>query len=390
MKKAFFVTGLITFFFNAATCQNINDTTATHSLKLKNQQFINSNFHDVFPVAQYENPEMDTVKNIILMIGDGMGSSHVSAGSYANKGDLNMLNLPITGFSLTSSSDDDITDSAAGATAMASGVKTYNGAIGVDSTGLSVETILEKAEKAGLATGLVATCRITHATPASFVAHKKNRIMYEGIAADFLNIDIDVFIGGGRNNFTKRRDQQNLIDSLIKRNYSVVTSTDSLNLIESGKLAGLIHADDQEKYSQGRGEMLEKATRVSLKLLSQDPEGFFLMIEGSQIDWGGHDNDTGYLVEELLDFDRSVGIVLDFAQKNPGTLVIITADHETGGFSVINSDQRIGKIEGSFTTGNHTGVMVPVFAYGPQATKFAGTYENTEIFYKMKSALNLK
>ena len=152
-------------------------------------------------------------------------------------------------------------------------------------------------------------------------------------------------------------------------------------------MAGLIHEEDPTRYSYGRGRMLEKATKASLNLLSQDPDGFFLMIEGSQIDWAGHNNDTGYLIEEMLDFDRSIGIVMEFALENPGTLIIITSDHETGGFSVLDVNNAMGKVEGTFATTNHTGIMVPVYAFGPQADRFTGVYENTEIFYKMKEAL---
>jgi len=321
------------------------------------------------------------------MIGDGMGTAQVFAGVAANKGKLNIMNFTHSGFSTTHAQDSDITDSAAGATALACGIKTYNGAIGVDSEGIAVETILEMAEKAGLATGLVATCRITHATPASFIAHQPTRSMYEEIASDFLKTDIDVFIGGGSNDFTNRKDNRNLIEELINKDYTVVTDSDSLSFVSTGKLAGLIHEEDQERYSGGRDNMLTNATNASLKLLSQDPDGFFLMIEGSQIDWGGHDNNTGYIIEEMLDFDRAVGLVLDFAIDNPGTLVIITADHETGGFSIVEADRSSGKVEGAFTTANHTGVMVPVYAIGPQSDQFTGTFDNTEIFYKMKNAL---
>lgn len=353
------------------------------------QVFTNSNFHELALMPALPDSS-DVVKNVILMIGDGMGPTQVSAGAIANKGKLNLLNFSHSGFSRTSASDNDITDSAAGATAMACGVKTYNGAIGVDSNGKKVPTILEMAEEAGLATGLVATCRITHATPASFIAHQEKRSMYEEIAADFLNTDIDVFIGGGKGNFTNRKDDMDLTESLRENGYSVVSDVDSLLFVKDGKLAGLIDQEDQEPYYLGRGNMLEIATMASLNILSQDPDGFFLMVEGSQIDWGGHDNNTTYMVEEMLDFDRSVGVVLDFANKNPGTLIIVTADHETGGFSIADSDTSSGMIKGAFTTGDHTGIDVPVFAHGPGADLFDGTYDNTEIFFKMKDLLGLE
>ena len=346
----------------------------------------NSKFHEVNSLSESWSKEIE-VKNVILMIGDGMGTAQVFAGIVANKGKLNIINFSHSGFVTTHAKDSDITDSAAGATALASGIKTYNSAIGVDSAGAYVENILEMAENAGLATGLVVTSSITDATPASFIAHQKQRSMLEEIASDFIETDIDVFIGGGRNNFTTRKDKRNLIDELISNEYSVVTHSDSLSFVSSGKLAGLIYEEDPPRYSEGRGNMLESGTQASLKLLSQDPDGFFLMIEGSQIDWGGHENNTGYIVEEMLDFDRAVGLVLDFAINNPGTLVIVTADHETGGFSIVDVDRSSCKVEGAFTTGDHTGVMVPVYAFGPQSNLFSGTYDNTDIFFKMKNAL---
>jgi alkaline phosphatase len=169
------------------------------------------------------------VKNIIFLIGDGMGTSHVYAGLIANKGNSYIKTMPVSGFNKTNSSDKLITDSAAGATAFSIGEKTHNGAIGVDKNDVPKKTILEMAEENGMSTGLVASCEITHATPASFIAHQPSRGMYEEIAADFLKTDIDVFIGGGRNHFDKRKDGRNLLMELEAKGYEVVTSMDSLN-----------------------------------------------------------------------------------------------------------------------------------------------------------------
>ncbi len=351
--------------------------------------FQNTIFHDVVHLPKKEFNSAQNVKNIILMIGDGMGIAQVYAGLTANKGQLNLQNCTYTGFIKTNPSDGYITDSAAGATAFACGVKTYNGAIGVDSEGNHVPNILELAKASGKRTGLVATCRITHATPAAFIAHQLQRDMYEEIAADFINTDIDVFIGGGRNNFNQRKDNANYLDTLLNNDYQVIFNIDSLSYIYSGKLAALIHEEDQSRFSEGRGDMLIDATESALRLLSNNENGFFLMIEGSQIDWGGHENLTSYIVEEMLDFDRAIGKVLKFAADNGETLVVITADHETGGFAIINGDLETGMVEGSFSTEGHTPVLIPVFAYGPHAEKFTGIYENTAIFDKMKSAAGL-
>ncbi len=325
-------------------------------------------------------------KNIILMIGDGMGTTQVYSGLIANHGELNLQHFPITGFSKTYSADNLITDSAAGATAFSTGHKTKNGAVGVDPNGKPVPTILETASKNGLASGLVVTCSVTHATPACFVAHETSRNMTKEIAADFLNSGIDVFIGGGRQDFEKRDDGRNLLNELTQKGYQVVTDQNMLENIHVGKLAALITEGHLPKELDGRGDYLPNATEKALELLSKNEKGFFLMVEGSQIDWGGHDNDTDYITSEMLDFDHAVGKALDFAQSNGETLVIVTADHETGGFAIVDGNIKEGKVEGKFTTEHHTAVMVPVFAYGPQSDQFSGIFENTSIYNKMMSA----
>lgn len=329
-------------------------------------------------------------RNVVLMIGDGMGVAQIYAGLTANHGSLNLERCTAVGFHKNTASDNYVTDSAAGATAFACGQKTYNGAIGVDAQGKPIPTILEIAEQNGLATGLVATCSITHATPASFVSHQPSRSLDENIALDFLKTNIDVFIGGGRKFFGARTDGKNLMDSLKARNYTVVNSIAEVEQVTSGKLAAFLADEQQAKFSAGRGDELVKSTGKALQLLKGNKKGMFLMIEGSQIDWGGHGNDTQYIVDEMLDFDKAIGTVLDFAKRDGNTLVIITADHETGGFSVNGGDLKMGRVDGRFTTGSHTGVMIPVFAYGPGAEQVAGIYENTEIFHKMVRAPRLK
>jgi len=328
----------------------------------------------------------DNPKNIILMIGDGMGVAQVYAGLTANKGHLFLENFKYMGFSKTYSSDNYITDSAAGGTALSAGVKTYNGAIGVDAEKNPVKTILEKAEDKGLATGLVSTSSITHATPASFIAHQESRNQYEDIAADFLKTDIDVFIGGGYNHFANREDGQNLVEKLEENGYKVEQEMSAISKIKKGKLAGLT-APAHNGRMEERGEMLEVATETALNILKRNKKGFFLMVEGSQIDWGGHAGSTIYVVEDMLDFDKTVGKALEFAAKDGETLLIVTSDHETGGMAVLNGDFNNGMVVGEYTTGGHTGLMVPVFAYGPGAEKFIGFMENTDINKKMEELL---
>lgn len=323
------------------------------------------------------------VKNIILMIGDGMGVAQMHAAYLANNDTLTMTGFVYIGLQKTSSANRFTTCSAAASTALASGVKTNNGYIGVDPDGNPVKTILDYAEENGLATGLVATASITHATPAGFIAKQPKRSMYEEIALDFLGTDIDVFIGGGRNHFIKRKDNRNLAEELMQNGYQIAFSMEEVMKVASGKLAGLVDSIHPAKYSEGRGDMLPDATDVALRILQQNDKGFFLMVEGSQIDWGGHDMDTDYIVNETLDFDRAVARALAFAKNDGKTLLIVTADHETGGMSLVNRNKETGELDYRYALGDHTGIMVPVFAYGPGAEKFMGVYENTDIFKKM-------
>jgi len=367
-KKAFFFAFILTFCFSCSYSQ-----IDVSNLLLANE-VQNSNTHP---------------KNIILLIGDGMGTAQIYAAYTKNHGELNMMRCTASGFSITYSADNYITDSAAGGTALSCGTKTNNGYIGIAPNGDTLTSILELAENKGLVTGLVSTSAVTHATPASFIAHQNSREMYEAIASDFLKTDVEVFIGGGYNHFTVREDGRNLVNELLKKNYSVVKNIDSLNYVTSGKLAALLAPEHMPKISEGRGAMLENSVSKAIELLNQYNTGFFLMVEGSQIDWGGHANDLEYVVNETIDFDNAVGRALEFAAKDGNTLVIVTADHETGGLTLTGGGIASGDITAVFTTIGHSAVMVPVFAFGPGSEKFFGMMQNIEIFQKMKSALGL-
>lgn len=330
-------------------------------------------------VMEIEEP---IVKNIIFLIGDGMGVSQVYSGLTANKGHLALEKCNHIGFIKTYSSNSYITDSAAGGTAIACGKKTNNGMIGMGPDSTSMKTILEIAEEYGLSTGLISTSAITHATPASFIAHDISRGNYEAIAADFLETDIDLFIGGGRDHFSNREDSLDLISELEANGYTVLHSMDEIMEFSGQKLAGFTAELHNPTFSEGRENMLPASVQTGIRVLSGNEKGFFLMAEGSMIDWGGHANETDYTTSEMLDFDRAIAVALDFAEKDGQTLVVVTADHETGGMALHGGDFQTGHVEAAFTTKGHTGVMVPVFAYGPGAEQFQGIYENTEIFTK--------
>ncbi len=354
--------------------------------KALNELYSGGSFYEVQNYAQPTGKKQP--KNIILMIGDGMGLAQVYSAMTANGGHLFLENFKNIGFSKTYSSDNYITDSAAGGTALSSGIKTYNGAIGVDPDKKPVPNIRELAEIKGLKTGLVSTSAITHATPASFIAHASSRSSYEDIAADFLKTNIDVFIGGGIKNFEERKDGRNLSKELKDKGYQVLYNIADIQKIKSGKLAGFT-AQEHDAPMPERGEILVPATQTAINLLSQGKKGFFLMVEGSEIDFLAHENKTPGVVLETLDFDRAIGAALKFAASNGETLIIVTADHETGGMTLNGGEYKTGKVIGKFTSGGHTGIAVPVYAFGPCAEQFTGFMENTDIAKRMMKLLKL-
>ena len=346
------------------------------------------------PIKTQQKSILKTPKNIILMIGDGMGLSQISAGMYANNNRLYLEEFPVIGLQKTHAYDNLVTDSAASATAFACGVKTYNGAIGVNPDTVRVTSILEEAEANGLKTGLVATSTIVHATPASFIAHQPSRQMYDEIAEDFLQTDIDFFLGGGKKYFDQQRaDETSLIPILIKKGYTVADmiggDLEDLDVMAADKFVYFTANDAPIPAEAGRTYLTEASKKAAAFLKAKSTDGFFLMIEGSQIDWGGHANQTNYIVTEMIDFNQTIGAVLEFAKADQETLVIVTADHETGGFA-INNTSKMDSIVGAFTSTYHTATMVPIFAYGPGSEAFSGIYENTAIYDKMRSAFKFE
>lgn len=345
--------------------------------------------------------EPPKAKNVILLIGDGTGLSQISSAFYFKKTIPNYARFKSIGFINTSSSREDITDSAAGATAFASGVKTYNGAVGVADDSTTVKTLIEIVSPKNIKTGVISTSSILHATPASFYAHAINRGLYEDIAEDMTVSEIDFFAGGGTKFFNKRKDGKNLLEVLKVKGFGLDTVGlgNIAGIKQYSKMAYLLEENHMDPAAKGRGDFLPKATELGIQFLNKDLDNsnFFIMIEGSQIDWGGHDNDADYLISELIDFDDAIGKALDFAEKDGNTLVIVTADHETGGFSLSSTLKKTedgksysdyNEITGTFSTNGHTATLIPVFAYGPGANAFSGIYENTEIFHKILEATN--
>jgi alkaline phosphatase len=338
------------------------------------------------PVGEYKK-----AKNIIFLIGDGMGITQISAGMFRNNNQLELEKITVVGIHKPYSSDNLITDSAAGATAFSIGKKTFNGAIGVDKDTNSIVTILEEAESKGLATGMVATSTITHATPGSFIGHVPSRNMQEEIAAQFLLTDIDFFVGGGMDFFNKRKtDERNLIEELQAKGYYMSDiekeSLEQISFDNIQRFGYFTAPGSPEKQTEGRNYLLNASKKAMSFLKKSSNKGFFLMIEGSQIDWGGHANDSEYIITEMIDFDKVIGAAIEFAKADGETLIIITADHETGGYA-INPGSSFDTIIPGFTSTYHTGTLIPVFAFGPGAERFSGIYENTDIYHKMRAAL---
>ena len=323
---------------------------------------------------KYEYDSDAQPQNIILMIGDGNGLAQISSAMIANRGELSMTGLKNIGLVKTSSDDDLVTDSAAAGTAMGTGTKTNNRAIGTDPQMQPLTNLVEVVSKKGYLTGIITTDAIYGATPSAFYAHRVERDDTPGLVQDLKESELDFFIAGGENQ---------------KKSIEEVFTTRSLETFKefAGPTGIYIGDNKAPSMSNGRGNVLPMAVAKSLKVLEAKQEPFFMMVEGAQIDNGGHSNSTSDIVQEMLDFDQAVAEALKFADKNKNTLVVITADHETSGFGIMGGSTQDGSVQGGFLTVDHTGIMVPLFAYGPKAQNFNGVYENTDVFGKILELL---
>ena len=317
-------------------------------------------------------------KNIILLIGDGTGLNQITLSRMAISGVNSRLyidQLPYSGISLTHSADNIITDSAAAATAWATGTKTKNKFISVTPNEKALTSLTEGLFEKGFLSGVVATSSITHATPAAFYAHVNNRYKEKKIASQLQNSNINIAFGGGLNFFdlSATNDQ-------IKYIYDL----DELKNINtsSKRIIGLFDNDGIRRSPDRPSQQL--MTKKALDILAKrtaECSGFFLMTEGSQIDWASHDNDASRMITEFRDFDLSIKYAVEFINTRDDTLLIVTADHETGGLQILKEDNDLVHIQ--WGTGSHTGIPVGVFSYGPGAELFTGTMDNTEIHTKI-------
>ena len=338
------------------------------------------------------------IKNVIFMIGDGTGIAQLYSGQLQEVGPngyLHAQRLPITGIVKTHAEDDLITDSASAATAYSCGIKTKNGVIAQDSDGNECVTLLELSQKAGMKTGLIATSGVTHATPASFATHIDSRNKYSEIAEQLVESEVDVILGGGLEYFlpldsagSSRADQLNLLSNFVERGYSIVLNRQAMIEEDSDRIVGFFSLGGLP--SKNRIPSLSEMTSKAVENLSSKENGFFLLIEGSQIDWGGHANNTPYVLREVKDFDDAIGVVLSFAEQNPGTLVIVTADHETGGMTINGVNRENTVVDIAWTSTGHTGTPIPLMAYGPHAVEFSGWWDNTDIGKKVTDLLGFE
>ena len=324
--------------------------------------------------------------NVIYMIGDGMALPQVFGTMLATGEELAFSQFPYIGVVDTRSASNDITDSAAGGTALACDKKTKNGMVGMDVDTLPMATVLDVLAQQGKATGIVVTCYSGHATPADFYAKVPKRTMYEDIAVQMAESDkLNVMIAGGRKHFVNRKDSINLLERMESelgwKIYDTLADIDTACM----KYAVLANNSHMPVYPD-RGEFLPEGVKTALKTLEQDEDGFFLMVEGSQIDFACHEHDSAWMVNETVDFSNAVQVALDYAKTHDNTLVVVTADHETGGLTMIDRKGKYTNVEFEYSTGSHTCLPVMIYAYGPGAELFTGWMQNNEVKAKILKA----
>ena len=369
--------------------------------------------------------EKPQVKNVIYLIGDGMGFGAVSSLLLSEDSVTGFEQAPVIGLSETCSANNYVTDSPAGGTALACGIRTKNGYLGVDPEGKPLTSILRKAQAMGKRSGIVVNTVLTEATPAAFYAGVTSRSMSFDIAKQFTESGVDVAIGAGLEPFIKRPDSLDLTATLINKGYDVHLDWKTVLNTTSKKFVGILPMGDVHRRnksgnttagaadgaevclaaklaasSEENGDTtrlseptvyLEKATAKALEVLSNDNrQGFFLMIESAIIDGYGHNNDSEGMIEEMKEFDNTLRQLVAYVNQHPETLLIVTADHETGGTGVSYKSYEVGSttpVQLSFSTKGHTGTVVPVFAYGAGAEAFAGIMKNTDLPKKMEELM---
>ena len=340
--------------------------------------YVTPNTYDIVDVQ--EPPVTNEIRNVIFLIGDGMGLEQVSCAWVLNHGKLNLDNMPVVGISRTYCLDDLITDSAAGGTALAVGLKTKYSHVGTDAEGNPVPSMLVKAQELGKKTGVVVTCHMADATPADFCCHSDDRYKYDEVIAGYAECGVDYIAGGGLDYFGKnRKDARNIADEMAVKGYAV--AHDEVELMEAHLPILALLADDNLPNALERGDLFRHMVGKGLAELSMQcgEKGFVMMIEGSSIDDWEHANKIDLAMEELLDFDRVLGDVLQWAAADGHTLVVVTADHATGALTLQDGNLEEGRIGVAFGNDGHNGIAVPFYVWGPGRDKFGGIKENSEL-----------
>lgn len=321
------------------------------------------------------------IRNVIFLIGDGMGLSQITAAAYANCG-LTLMNFNYIGLQRNNALGAFTTDSAAGGSALATGERHANRHISMTEQGEAVPSLSDWFRGKGLPVGVVTLGNAVDATPTAFYGHSVERDNADELTRCLLDTPVDLLCGSGIRQFTERGDGIDLIGELSK-SYRFVRSIDEINAAE-GRVVCIDERMDEAAEESNLG-LLAEATRAAIdKLQERGDKGFFLMVEGAKIDYAGHSRCLPGSVIEMLSFDLAVAEALKFADENGQTLVVVTADHETGGLVLLDGDEQSGRIMGVYTTDDHTPAMLPVFAYGPGADRFCGTYLNTEIARRIR------
>ena len=340
-----------------------------------------------YAVEKIKAPKGKKVKNVILMIGDGMSLMHVYTAWTANRGKLWLENATATGLSKTWATNKLVTDSGSGGTSLATGVKTCYHAVGVDPEGKPLTSLVDVAKELGKDAGIAVTCRLWDATPCDFCCHNIDRDKEEELVGDYPTSGVNFVFGGGAEKFANRKDGRDIFNELRVKGYHVSRSLDDFFAYDTNSNIFAVPYDKDTPLPDERGDLLARASMKGIELMNRNKKGFFMMIEGSQLDDYGHFNQLDMLMKETLDFDQTIGKVMKWAAEDGETLVVVTADHETGGLTLVNGDKNEGRVECCFSTRDHSGAMVPVYAFGPGAEHFTGIYENTDVFKRIKQLL---
>ena len=337
-----------------------------------------------------ETPEPPKAMNVIYMIGDGMALPQVYAAMLASGEKMTFSQFPYIGVVDTHSASNDITDSAAAGTALASDHKTNNAMLGMNPDTIPVKTLLEVLSEQGKETGIVVSCYVTHATPAAFYAKVPKRSKYEDIAMQMAESEnINLIIGGGRKHFNQRKDSLNLVERMENElGWKVYDTLADIDV--TCKKYAVLADNDHMPHAAERGDFLPRAVKTALKTLDGAENGFFLMVEGSQIDIACHANDSTWMMDEMLDFDYAIKVALDYAKEKGNTLVVVTADHETGGLSLPDPQGKYTNVVFDYSSRSHTCLPVMVYAYGPGSEQFTGWMQNTALKAKILNACGME